>query len=80
MSSKSNPARRFQAVNLSSGNVTFDPPCRAIIVGTAGVITGIGVDMTTAAATNNLPAGLYPIEFRQINQAGTTAAEITALW
>jgi len=80
MSTKSDPAVRFQAVDLSGGNVTFSPPCRAVIVNTGGVITGIAADMTAAAATKALPAGIIPISFKQINQTGTTAADITAVW
>lgn len=80
MSTKNDPAVRFQAVDLSSGNVTFSPPCRAVIINTGGVITGIGAGMTAAAATEVLPAGLIPISFSQINQTGTTADEITAVW
>lgn len=78
--SKTDPGVRFEAVDLSGGNVTFSPPCRAIIVGTAGVVTGIGSGMSAAAATSSLPAGWHPISFSQINQTGTTAAEITAVW
>ena len=80
MSTKSEPAVRFQAVDLSSGDVTFSPPCRAVITNTGGVITGIASGMTAAAATNELPAGLIPISFSRINQTGTTAGEITAVW
>jgi hypothetical protein len=50
------------------------------MIGTAGVITGIAVDMTDAAATAELPAGLFPVGFKQINQSGTTAEELTAIW
>ena len=47
---------------------------------TGGIITGIAADMTAAAATKALPAGIIPISFKQINQTGTTAADITAVW
>lgn len=75
-----NPGVKFEKLDLSGGNVVISPPCRAVIVGTAGVITGIAADMNAAEATGSLPAGLYPISFRQINQTGTTAAEITLVW
>lgn len=78
--SKSDPGVRFQVVDLSGGNVTLSPPCRAIIVGTAGVVTGIAPGMSAAAATAALPAGIIPIGFSQINQTGTTATDITAVW
>jgi hypothetical protein len=80
MSYKTNPGRKFLALDLTSGNVVISPPCRGVMIGTAGVITGIGSDMTTAAATKSLPAGFFPCEFSQINQTGTTAAEITLVW
>lgn len=78
--SKIEPGRRYQAVSLAGGNVTFNPPCRAIIIAGAGVITGIALDADVASATGELPAGWHPISFKQINQTGTTATDITAVW
>jgi hypothetical protein len=79
MSSKADPGVRYQAVDLSGGNVTLSPPCRALIIGTGGVVTGISVDATEASATGELPAGLFPVGFKRIDQA-STAADITAIW
>lgn len=80
MSDRTAPGRRFEALDISGGNATISPACRAIIVGVAGIVTGIGADMSDAVATAELPAGWHPIQFKQINQSGTTADEITLVW
>ena len=77
-------ADRFELVVYTGGVWTASPPCRALIIGTGGVITGKTDKMVKEgaadAATATLPAGLVPIAFASITEAGTTAEDITALW
>lgn len=78
--SNTGPGARFMKVDLSGGNVTISPPCRALIIGTGGIVNGKTESMADVAVTAALPAGWHPIKFSQINQSGTTAGEITAVW
>lgn len=74
------PGARFELVTFTEGEWYASPPCRAVIVGVAGVISGRTERMAAVAKTAELPAGWHPICFAQISEAETTADEITAVW
>ena len=83
MSNRSDPGTRYQTVDLSGGDVTFSPPCRCLMIGTGGVITGVPIGLDPSATpitTNVLPIGMFPVGFHKISQSGTNAALITAVW
>lgn len=86
---KTFPARKHEALNFAESGVNYTmesgvarihPPCRAVIVGSAGAINGRQVDMADLAATAELPVGMYILQFTDISEAGTTAGAITLLW
>ena len=74
------PGRRFAAVSLSGGVVTFSPPARMLVLGVGGVLKMQSTGMSAAALTNELPPGEFPCECVSIDPNGTTASQITAVW
>ena len=62
--------------------VTLDaemPPCRAVVVGTAGNIKldTVGKNTVTLLA---IPAGILPLSVTKIHTTGTTAANLSYLY
>lgn len=64
------------ALDISS-DTNLDPPCKAILVGTAGTVS---VDMMgdDATVTLTLPVGVHKIRANRINEV--TASAVVALW
>jgi hypothetical protein len=78
--SDTSPGVRFEKVAFTGGQWYASPPCRAVIVGTGGVINGKTGAMAAVTVTAELPAGWHPICFSQITESGTDAADLTAVW
>ena len=55
------------------------PPCRAIVVGTAGNIKLDTVGKNTVTLTG-VPAGILPLSVIKIHSAGLTAANLSYLY
>lgn len=78
--SVSAPARRALAVTPHDANALTDIP-KALYVGTAGHIAMRGVDGSADQLWKNVPAGtLIPFRAQYVRAAGTTAADILALY
>ena len=62
--------------------VTLDvemPPCRAIVVGTAGNLKVDTVGKNTVTLTG-VPAGVLPLSVTKVHNTGTTAANLSYLY
>ena len=78
--SVSAPARRAVAVAPHDSNPLSDIP-KALYVGTAGHVTMRGVDGSADQLWKNVPAGtILPFRAQYVRAAGTTAADILALY
>jgi hypothetical protein len=74
----SDPAVGAVPVVLDAAISTSNYPCRALYVGVAGNVTG--VVNGTAVLFKNVPVGVLPVRFTQINTSGTTATDMVALF
>lgn len=68
-----------QSFAVTPNDSTAVPVGRALIVGTAGNITGRLVD-DTADTVFPLPAGIHPMRFKLIKATGTTATGLVVLF
>lgn len=73
------PARTVVPVTASDTVNLLDGPCRALLVGTAGVATVIDSDGNTVSLLA-LQAGYNPVSVRRVFSTGLTAANIWALY
>lgn len=62
-------------VAITGSAQTFDPCGRAILVETAGSVTGKLVE-DSADVTYTLPVGLWPLAFRSITSVSSLAGKI----
>lgn len=67
------------AVDVSSSSQVLNGTCRAIYVGTTGNLALVTAKGTTITF-NNVPVGILPIQATQINNSGTTASDLLALY
>lgn len=56
-----------------------DGVCRALYVGTTGSITAVMAN-GTVQLFSNVPVGIFPIQVSRVNNTGTTASNIVALY
>lgn len=78
--SVSSPARRSLAVTPHDTNPLTDIP-KALYVGSGGDVTMRGVDGGADELWRNVPAGtILPFRAQFVRAAGTTAADILALY
>lgn len=70
-----------EAVDIGSGDHTFTQTTRAIWVGEGGDVSVDLAGGTTALVLKGVQTGtLIPVRASEINQTGTTAANIVGLW
>jgi len=69
---------KFAAPVTPSDVTNFDQPARALYVGVSGDVVAImnGLAITFTA----VPVGILPIECTRVNNTGTNATDIVALW
>jgi hypothetical protein len=74
------PATRAVSVTPHDGNALADIP-KALFVGTGGDITMRGVAGAADSVWKNVPSGsIVPFRAQYVRAAGTTAADILALY
>lgn len=71
-------SRQGEAVTYSGGVYTATISATGILVGVAGNVVGQQLD-DTGDITYPLPAGVSPLRFKSITQAGTTATGLVIL-
>lgn len=75
------PARHAEELDASVSDDQPSQPTRAIYVGTAGDISVDMLGSGTAIVFKGLPAGtLLPIQITELNNTGTTATDVVALF
>ena len=74
------PAVDWEAIDPSGDDVVLSRPCRAVTIGTGGVINAVRPGETEPTATNTLPAGTYAMRFKEVKTSGTTAGNFTVWW
>ena len=72
-------ANDAESVDVSSGNQVLKNVSRGIYVGTAGDLALVTAKGTTVTFSN-VPVGILPVQAKQINNTGTTASDIVALF
>lgn len=68
-------ARRAVAIDYSGGDQTLSPPCRALLIETAGNLAVRMAGATEDVTLTNLSAGqVYPLAIAIIRETDSTAA------
>lgn len=80
MPEETNPATDHAAVTKSDAT-KYDPPFRALYIGTTGDVAIKANPYGVAVTYKAVPAGtILPVNAHQVMATGTTAADIVGLW
>ena len=69
----------FAAPVTPSDAVNFDQPARSLYIGTSGNVSLVTMNGQTVIFSN-VPVGILPMRCSRVNNSGTTAGQIIALW
>lgn len=79
-STDTSPASKAVAVTPHDTDNITGGPCRSLYVGTSGDITAVLADGGSAVLFANVPVGILPIQVTRVNDTGTDADDIVALF
>jgi hypothetical protein len=70
----------YNATSVSPSNSNVIPTTRALYIGVGGDLAVVMADATAPITFANVPAGIFPIQVKQVYTTGTAASQIIALY